>query len=88
MVLGVKKPLRTQSKYGLIGSSAKTGKIFIGGSQERKRCNFLGSKHKSAFRDRKPPTYTSIPVYICVRGLRGSISSNRIELSRFVQELL
>ena len=30
----VKYPLRAQSKYGLMGSSAKTGKNFIGGSQE------------------------------------------------------
>ena len=36
----VKNPLRAQSKYGLIGSSAKTGKSFIGGSQE----HFFGSK--------------------------------------------
>ena len=36
----VKYPLRAQSKYGLMGSSAKIGKIFIGGSQE----HFFGSK--------------------------------------------
>ena len=36
----VKIPCRAQFKYGLIGSSAKTGKIFIGGSQE----HFFGSK--------------------------------------------
>ena len=36
----VKNPLRAQSKYGLMGSSAKTGKFFIGGSQE----NFFASK--------------------------------------------
>ena len=36
----VKNRLRAQSKCGLMGSSAKTGKIFIGGSQE----HFLGSK--------------------------------------------
>ena len=41
-------PLRAQSRYGLMGSSAKIGKIFIGGSQEQKRCTFLGPKHKSA----------------------------------------
>ena len=34
MGLEVKNPLRAQSKYGLLGYSAKTGKIFIGGSQE------------------------------------------------------
>ena len=30
----VKNPLRAQSKYGLMGSSAKTEKIFMRGSQE------------------------------------------------------
>ena len=36
----VKNPLRAQSKYCLMESSAKTGKFFIQGSQEY----FLGSK--------------------------------------------
>ena len=36
----VKNPLRAQSKYGLIGSSARTGNFFIGGSQE----HFFASK--------------------------------------------
>ena len=40
MVLEDKKPLRAQSKYGLMGSSARTGNFFIGGSQE----HFFGSK--------------------------------------------
>ena len=31
--LGGQNPLRAQSKYGLMGTSAKTGKFFIGGSQ-------------------------------------------------------
>ena len=30
----VKSPLRAQSKYGLMGFSAKTGNFFIRGSQE------------------------------------------------------
>ena len=34
MGLEVKNPLRAQSKYGLLGSSAKTGKFFIRGPQE------------------------------------------------------
>ena len=34
MDLEVKNPLRAQYKYGLLGSSAKTGKFLIGGSQE------------------------------------------------------
>ena len=40
MVLEVKNPFRAQSKYGLMGSSAKTGTFFIGGSHE----HFFGSK--------------------------------------------
>ena len=52
-----------------MGSSAKTGKIFIRGSQEQKRCTFLGPKHKSAIWDRTPPpTYTSNLVYMCAGG--------------------
>ena len=88
MGLEVKNPLRAQSKYGLLGSSAKTGKFFIGGSQERKRCTFLGPKHKSPFLDRTTPTYTSNLLYMCVGGFRGPKSSNGFELSRFVQILL
>ena len=71
-----------------MGSSAKTGKIFITGSQEQKRCTFLGPKHKSAIWDRTLPTYTSNLVYMCAGGFRGHKSSNRIELSQSVQELL
>ena len=51
-----------------MGSSAKTGKFFIRGSQEQKRCTFLGPKHKSDIWDRTPPTYTSNLVYMCVGG--------------------
>ena len=40
MVLEVKKTLRVQSKYGLMGSFAKTGTFSIGGSQE----HFFGFK--------------------------------------------
>ena len=43
MGLEVKNPLRAQSKYGLMGYSANTGKNFIGGH----RSTFLGPKHKS-----------------------------------------
>ena len=68
----VKNPLRAQSKYGLMGSSAKTGKFFIRGSQERKRCTFLGQKHKSAIWDRTPPHLHIKPnLYVCRRA-KGS----------------
>ena len=77
----MKNLLRAQSKYGLMGSSAKTGKKFFRGSQE----HFL---HKSAIWDRTPPTYTSNAVYMHVGGLKGPKSSNGIQLSRFVQKLL
>ena len=77
-------PLRAQSKYGLMGSSAKTGNFLLEGH----RSTFLGQKHKSAIWNRTPPTYTSNLVYMCAGGFRGHKSSNRIELSRFVQELL
>ena len=44
----VKNPLRAQSKYGLMGSSAKTGKKIFQGSPE----HFLD---KNAIWDRTPP---------------------------------
>ena len=55
MGLEVNSPLRAQSKYGPLESSAKMGNFFIGGSQAQKRCTFLGPKHKSAIWDRTPP---------------------------------
>ena len=75
----VKNLLRAQSKYGLMGSSAKTGKKIFYGSQEQ----FLD---KTFILDRTPPTYISNAVYIC-GGLKGPKSSNGIQLSRFVQKL-
>ena len=52
-----------------MGSSAKTGKFFIRGSQERKRCTFLGPKHKSAIWDRTPPHLHIKPsLYVCMEG--------------------
>ena len=55
-----------------MGSSAKTGKFFIRGSQERKRCTFLGPKHKSAIWDRTPPhLYIKPSLYVC-RRVQGS----------------
>ena len=76
----VKNLLRAQSKYGLMGSSAKTGKKNFHGSQEQ----FLD---KTVIWDRTPPSYTSTAVYMCGGGLKGPISSNGIQLSRFVQKL-
>ena len=77
----VKNLLRTQSKYGLMGSSAKTGKKNFRRSQEQ----FFD---KTVIWDRTPPTYISNAVYMCGGGLKGSKSSNGIQLSRFVQKLL
>ena len=76
----VKNPPRAQSKYGLMGSSAKTGKKIFRGSPE----HFMD---KNAICDRTPPTYTSIAVYMYGGGLKGPKSSNGIQLSRFVQKL-
>ena len=70
----VKTPLRAQSKYGLMGSSAKTEKKFFQGSPE----HFLD---KMQFGIGHPPTYTSIAVYMCGEGLKGPKSSNGIQLS-------
>ena len=53
-----------------MGSSAKTEKFFISGSQERKRCTLLGPKHKSAICDRTPPS-THQTKSICVQESSG-----------------
>ena len=76
----VKNPLRAQFKYGLMGSSAKPGKFFFRGSPE----HFL---HENAIYDRMPHTYTSNAVNMCAGGFKGPKSSNRIQLSQFVQKL-
>ena len=61
----VKNLLRAQSKYGLMGSSAKTGKKIFRGSQE----HFL---HKSAIRDRTPPhLHIKCSLHVCGR-VQGS----------------
>ena len=60
----VKNPLRAQSKYGLMGSSTKTGKFFIGGVTGA----LFWVKN----------TYTSNLVYMCAKEFRGHKSSNRI----------
>ena len=63
---------KSQSKYGLMGSRAKTGKFFIRGSLEWKRCTFLGPKHKSAIWGRTPPHLHIKPsLYVC-RKVQGS----------------
>ena len=48
----------------------------------------MGQKCKCTIWDRTPLTYTSNLVYMCAGGFRGHKSSNRIEMSRFVQDLL
>ena len=55
----VKNPLRAQSKYGLMGSSAKTGKKIFRGSPE----HFLD---KNAIWDRTPPQPTHQLQSTCV----------------------
>ena len=62
----VKNLLRGQSKYGLMGSSGKTGKFYFRGSQE----HFL---HKSAIWDRTPPPHLHIKcsLHVC-RRVQGS----------------
>ena len=76
----VKNHLRAQSKYGLMGSSAKTGKKFFEGHQSTFWI-------KMPFGIGQPPTYTSIAVYMCGGGFKGPKLSNGIQLSRFVQKL-
>ena len=60
-----------------------------------KQENFLSEAHRCFVQNIKvqfwighPPTYTSNLVYMCAGGFRDHKSSNRIELSRFIQELL
>ena len=68
----VRNPLKCQSRHGLMGSSAKTGKLLPMESQERKRCTFLGSKHKIAIWDGTPPClHIKYSLYVC-RRVHGS----------------
>ena len=62
----VKNLLRAQSKYGLMESSAKTGKKIFDGSQEQ----FLD---KTVIWDRTPPSYTSTAVFIVGRAQGSQI---------------
>ena len=84
----VKNPLRAQSKYGLMGSSAKTGKNFFRGSQE----HFLD---KNAIWDRTPPHLhinCSLHVWGRAQGSRifkrNSIISIRSKVMAFLVILL
>ena len=70
----VKNVVKAQSKYGLMGSSAKTGKKKFRGSQEQ----FFD---ETVIWDRTPPSYTSNTVYMCGGGLTSPKSSNGIQLS-------
>ena len=81
----IKNPLRAQSKYGLMESGAKIGNFFywrVTGAL------FWVKNIKVPFGIGHPPTYTSNIVYMYAGWFRGHKSSNRIELSRFVQVLL
>ena len=84
----VKNPLRAQSKYGLMGSSAKTGKFCFRGSPE----HFLD---KNAIWDRTPPHLhinCSLHVWGRVQGSqifkRNSIISIRSKVMVFLVILL
>ena len=79
MGLEVKNPLRAQSKYDLMGSSAKTGNSFIGGSQEQKRCTFCVQNTKVSFGIGHPHLHIKPNLHVC-RRVQGHKSSNRIEL--------
>ena len=84
----VKNPLRAQSQYGLMGSSAKTGKNFFRGSPE----HFLD---KNAIWDRTPPHLhinCSLHVWGRAQGSqifkRNSIISIRSKVMAFLVILL
>ena len=84
----VKNLLRAQSKYGLMGSSAKTGKKNFHGSQEQ----FLD---KTVIWDRTPPQlYINCSVYVWGRAQgsqifkRNSIISIRSKVMAFLVILL
>ena len=84
----VKNPLRAQSKYGLMGSSAKTGKFCFRGSQE----HFLD---KNSIWDRTPPDLhinCTLHVWVRVQGSqifkRNSIISIRSKVMAFLVILL
>ena len=80
----IKNLLRAQSKYGLMGCSAKPGKYFFQGSPE----HFL---HKNAIWDRTPPhLHIKCSLHVCkrVQGSQifkqNSIISNRLKVMAFL----
>ena len=84
----VKNPLRAQSKYSLMGSSAKTGKFFFQGSPE----HFL---RKNAIWDRTPPhLHINCSLHVCMRAQgsqifkQNSIISIRSKVMAFLVILL
>ena len=83
----VKSHISCQSKHGLMGSSMKRGNFLPRCSQERKML-LLGPKHKNAISDGTSPTCTPNLVYMSAGVFRDQKSSNRIELSWLVLDLL
>ena len=71
-----------------MGSSAKQENFLSEAHRSEKDVPFWVQNIKVPFGIGHPPTYTSNLVYMCAGGFRGHKSSNRIELSRLVQELL
>ena len=77
----VKNPLRAQSKYGLMGSSAKTGKKIFRGSPE----HFL---HKNAIWDRTPPhLHINCSLHVC-RRVQGSQIFKRNSIISFHSKVM
>ena len=71
----VKNLFRAQSKYGLMGSSAKSGKNFFDGSQEQ----FLD---KTVIWDRTPPhLYVKCSIYVWGRAQGSQIFKRNLIIS-------
>ena len=72
MGLEVKNPVRTQSKYGKMGSSAKTGEFFwrVTGA---KRCTFWIKNIKVPFGIGRPHLHIKPRLYVCRRAQGSQI---------------
>ena len=87
MGLEVKNPLRAQSKYGLLDPVQKQENFLLEGHRSEKDVFFWVQNIKVPFAIGHPTLHIKPNLY-CAGGFRGYRSSNRIELSQFIQELL
>ena len=73
MGLVVKNPLRAQSKYGLLGSSAKKEIFLLEGHRSEKDVHFWPQNIKATFGIGHPHLHIKPNLYVCRRVQRSQI---------------